>query len=356
MKGITEKWVERGAPGERVDEVAARTLQGRLDAVLHFLPLATEKAEEDREYVHQMRVWARRATAAVRLYDDLLPRRRSSWLRKQLKRVRRAANDARDCDVLLERLKKQTSRGAQRWLETVRAERARAQKAIIAIHERLGRDRRFERRIDKLVQRARDRGDEKAGEPAPSFVDWAREHLRPVVERFFDAVPADPGDEAALHRFRIRGKELRYALELLAGAFPEQVRTELYPTVEAMQDRLGEINDLATAKARLQLNIQFATGRSEAGSWRRLLANEQQQFDRARRAFQDWCSPQMLQDLQTGPEGLPDRRSAGGRVRHGVAGRALWPGTSGPGGSRRGEADVLPPGGETLASPSWEGA
>ena len=44
------------------------------------------------------------ATAALRLYDDLLPRRWCLWLQKQLKRVRRAANNARDCDVLIERL------------------------------------------------------------------------------------------------------------------------------------------------------------------------------------------------------------------------------------------------------------
>lgn len=115
MEGVTEKWVEGIAPEERVGEVASRTLQGRLGAVLHYLPLAAEKADEDLEHVHQLRVWARRATAALRLYQDLLPRRRLCWMRKQLKRVRRAANGARDCDVLLERLKKPTGRGAQRW-------------------------------------------------------------------------------------------------------------------------------------------------------------------------------------------------------------------------------------------------
>jgi CHAD domain-containing protein len=296
-----DKWVE-GAPRDRVEDVACRALKARLAAVQHYLPLAAEKAEEGVEYVHQLRVWARRATAALRLYEELLPRRRLCWVRKQLKRVRRAANDARDCDVLLERLKKQSGHGPARWRETVRAERAEAQEAVAAVHERLGRDRRFARRVEMLLQRVRGR-EAKAGGPTTPFGDWAREHLRPVVERFFRAVPADRTDEAALHPFRIRGKELRYAVELLAGALPERVRTELYPAVEAMQDRLGEINDLATAKDRLRHKVEVARG-SEAAPWRRLLANEQRQLDRARQDFWEWCASHLLQDLRAGFEAV----------------------------------------------------
>jgi hypothetical protein len=65
MKGITKKWVE-GAAAERVGEVAARALRGRLAGVLHYLPLAAQMAEEDPEHVHQLRGWARRSTAALR--------------------------------------------------------------------------------------------------------------------------------------------------------------------------------------------------------------------------------------------------------------------------------------------------
>src|SRR5205807_197113 len=79
----------------------------------------------------------------------------------------------------------------------------------------------------------------------------ARAGLRPLVEAFLAAAPAAAADDAALHRFRIRGKELRYALELLAGAFPATFRDELYPVAAALQERLGLVNDLATAQRRL---------------------------------------------------------------------------------------------------------
>jgi hypothetical protein len=121
---------------------------------------------------------------------------------------------------------------------------------------------------------------------------------------FFDAVPSDLSDESALHQFRIRGKELRYGVELLAGAFPERLRTELYPAVEAMQDRLGEMNDMAVAKARLQHQIETAGRTSETAGWRRLLAGEEKQLDRAKKAFWEGCTLHDLQYLRAGFESL----------------------------------------------------
>jgi CHAD domain-containing protein/uncharacterized protein Yka (UPF0111/DUF47 family) len=311
-----EKWIAGVAAGDRPSDVAVRTLQNRLGAVLQLLPLAAEKAEEDISYIRELRVWTRRATAALGLYEDLLPRRRFSWMKKQLKRIRRAANDARDCDVLIERLRKQpSSRGTKRWLEAVRAEREEAQKAVVDAHERLRRGDRFARRIDKLLQRVRSRGEEEAGAASARFGDWSGQRLRPLVELFFGAVPFERTDEAALHQFRVRGKELRYAMELLAGAFPDEFRTRLYPTIEAMQDRLGEINDLASAKARLHQKLKAASG-SKLAAWRRLLASEQAQFSQARQAFWDWCFPRLLQELRHGFEALLDRSTQPGNPRN----------------------------------------
>jgi CHAD domain-containing protein len=312
---MTEKWVEGGA-AERVGEVAARALQGRLAAVLHYLPLAARKAEEDPEHVHQLRVWARRATAALRLYEGLLPHRRCAWLRKQLKRVRRAANDARDSDVLLRRLQKQTpSRARKRWREAVQAERAEAQEAVVAVHAQLGRGHRFARRVAGLLRRVRPRRGGKAAAAPARFGDWARKRLRAAAAEFFAAVPASRTDQAALHRFRIRGKKLRYAMELLAGAFPQEFRTWLYPTIEALQDRLGDINDLATATARLERQIEAAGPSSQATSWRRLLARERAQLAQACERFWEWCTPQMLQQVQGGFEAVLTQPARAGASR-----------------------------------------
>lgn len=299
----TEKWIPDVSPADRTIDVAALTLERRLGALLYYLPLAAKRADDDTTYVHQLRIWARRSTAALVLYEDWLPRRRCAWLKKQLQRVRRAANDARDCDVLIEGLAKEPAgRWVKRWLESTLAERAEAQKLIVAVHKRLWREDRFPRRIDKFLERVRSRSEEKSLSEVDRFGVWAPTRLRPLVERFLASVPVAQADEAALHQFRIRGKQLRYAVEILAGAFAEEFRTRLYPAVEALQDRLGAINDLATAKARLLQKIEAEDDAKAAAGWRRLLADEQRRLDQARREFWDWFTPRMLRELRDGFE------------------------------------------------------
>lgn len=160
MKTVAiEKWILNVTPEERTRDVAVHTLQTRLEAVQDYLPLAAEKAEEDIEYVHELRVWTRRAAAALEMYANFLPRRRAAWIAKQLKRLRLAANDARDCDVLAQRLAQDHSHPeVLRWVDEVRAQRVKAQEPIIAMHERLHRHNRFGHRIEKLLQRVRRRG------------------------------------------------------------------------------------------------------------------------------------------------------------------------------------------------------
>ena len=293
------KWVQGVSPDDRTTAVATRTLQARLAAVLHYLPLAAEKAEADVEYVHLLRVWTRRAAAALKLYASLLPRRRTAWIKKQLKRLRRAANDARDCDVLARHLADDyTHPEAETWAGKVRARRAEAQKPITAINEHLKRDDRFDRRVTKLLRGVRVRRKHRHRPADQRFGDWARASLRPLVETFFAAVPAHRTDMAALHAFRIRGKELRYSMELLAEAFGPDFRENLYPLVETLQDRLGALNDLATAQTRLRKWIDEADSPTEAEHLQKLLAEEQARFEHERREFVNWFTPPLQQQLR----------------------------------------------------------
>src|SRR5271157_3365465 len=300
---LPEKWINGVTTGDRTGDVAMRSLQNRLGAVLQVLPLAARKAEENIEYVHQLRVWARRASAALEIYEDLLPRRRCAWMKKQLKRVRRAANDARDCDVLIERLRTERSCDAARlWLDELRADRAEKQEAIVTAEERLSRGQRFARRGEKLLQRLQSRDEDSGGAASSPFGDWAPDRLRPLVDQFHAAVPSDRTDDTALHQFRIRGKQLRYVMELLAGAFSEELRTNLYPAIEAIQDRLGVINDLATSINRLARKLEVATDTAEEELWQRLLVSHRALLEEARQTFWDWCDSQRLEELRKGFE------------------------------------------------------
>jgi len=295
QKTLADKWVAGIRPDDGPVEAAALTLRHRLEAVQHFLPLAAYEADQDVEYVHQLRVWSRRAAAALNLYLEFLPRRRATWVKKQLKRIRRAANDVRNCDVQIMRLNQDASDQAACWIEKLRAERTEAQKPLTAICEKLEDSDRFRRRCTKMLDRVRIRMKDEAQPPTVRFADWARTALQPVVERFFEAVPSDDADERRLHLFRIRGKKLRYVMEILASAFSLEFREELYPIIEALQDKLGLINDLVVSSARLGEHPD-GSAKSDADQ-SNLQEKELARLDQAREEFRLWWTAAFQQTL-----------------------------------------------------------
>ena len=93
------KWIEAKSADEYAPDVARRAIGPRPRTLWNWLPLAAKNADDDVEYVHQLRVASRRAMAVLEIFDAMLPRKRSKWLTRQLKRIRKAAGDARDLDV-----------------------------------------------------------------------------------------------------------------------------------------------------------------------------------------------------------------------------------------------------------------
>jgi CHAD domain-containing protein len=304
MKGVLlAKWLRRMPASGQLSVVVASTLKDRLAVVLQLLRLAAETGGCHAESIHKLRVSSRRAAVSLGLYRDLLPRRRQLWLKKWLKRIRRAANDPRDCDVIIERLgNEQCCAWSRRWLEEVCVERETTQHAIVRVYEQLRNGRRFARQTDRLVRRVRWLGKDNPVAGRARYGHWALKRLRPMVDQFFKAAPADRCDEIALHDFRIRCKKLRYAIELVAGALPDECGGRLYATITATQRRLGDINNLAVATARLQCKLTDATGPVEADAWGRLLTAEQRLLTEARYSFWDWFTPEILQELREGFE------------------------------------------------------
>ncbi len=288
----TGKWIEGTTPEQPVTAAARLAVRLRLKLVEHYLPLAAWEAEADREYVHQLRVATRRANAALGIFADLLPKRRLKKLKRQVHRVRHAANDARDLDVLISRLKVSAEESPDpAWkdlLRELKTRRDHAQPPIRKIDKKL-RDWEFRKKVRGIVRKVKLRGE--AGEQAvPTFVDAARRSLTPLVEAFFAAIRGPLDELPAMHQCRIRGKKLRYAMEIFAGAFAPEFRTELYAQIEQVQELLGQINDHATAYH--QFTDWLAAEPAE--ETRRLLSDlqlkEQVSLEQARQEFLTWWS------------------------------------------------------------------
>lgn len=278
------KWLTGTAPDQPWSAAGREALESRCALVWHYLVQAAKPGEHSADDVHQLRVWARRAVTAFDAYADLVPRRKGAWLRKQLKRLRRAAGEARDLDVLAERLARGAAkRPASRTLAELDELRRKARRPIRRLWRRLKR-KGYRDRVAAVLERLRYRGDG----PEPAFGRGARQSLRRISDQFCRRAAGNLAEPLELHAFRIAGKRLRYALELFSGAFGPEVRDELYPQVEDLQELLGKINDCASAIERLEGWSRSADDAEHRGELVRLVASERSALRRARRRFDNW--------------------------------------------------------------------
>ena len=241
-----DKWVEGLYPEITIADAARIALRHRLQAVLEFLPLAAERSDENLEFVHLLRVWSRRSMAALNLYKKVLPKKKWRCLQKKLKRIRDIAGDARDLDVQLSQIVAEESWESKTFVVGIRRRREKAQRPIQRCCDSMRRRSRLAKLLMKMLKNI-----SRNGELNPLFGLWAQDALRRVVESAHHAFPGDTNDLRAMHRFRTRVKDLRYAIELLAPAFPIELTDSVYPLIEELQDSLGTINDHAVAISRL---------------------------------------------------------------------------------------------------------
>lgn len=299
------KWISVESLGEPVTRVARRAIKARLRWLWSRLPVAVKHGGNDPESVHQLRVATRRAQAAMETFAPYLPPRRAAWFDRQAKRIRHAAGEARDLDVLADRLKNELaenrSAAATALFERIATARRQSQPEIAAVYHRLL-TRKFDQRIDKLVRRVRFRharakdpcggdscecgaadgeGQESVMSPGacgcgrkPSIAEAARARMRQLVDEWFYAAEADLSDTHRLHLFRIAGKRLRYAMEIFASALGSNCRKTLYPLIADLLERLGQINDHVSSEARLQIWLSETEQPEERAILSRLLSSD----------------------------------------------------------------------------------
>lgn len=292
-------------------QVARRTLRKRLDAVWTELQAAAgDRPDADR--VHRLRVATRRTLAAVDAFSDLLPAKRRDWFAKRLRRLRRAAGEARDLDVLTDRLGREVAGpqspvaglAARDRLVAMLARRQAASRGPI----RQMRDAllagdwhgRTERLLDRVGSRGQDR----------PFADFARRRFRPLVASFFATADHRLRSAAELHRLRIEGKKLRYAMEIFACVFPVREGVRCADALERLQETLGDFTDHAVAADRLRRWGRSAGIGMQHHTLAALHDVEAARADKARKAFAKWWSPNRRRRLRRALERTLRRRCA----------------------------------------------
>lgn len=290
------KWIDNLGPGVDVAEAARQVLGVRFRVVRDCLPSALHQAADDTEHVHQLRVATRRADAALRIFEALLPRKAYKHARRVLRRLRRAAGAARDWDVFLQDLltwKQRQPAGDHPGIDLLAGyalgQRAAAQKELEGVGR--GQEEGFEALLADTLKAVRDPhpSDEKA-----TLGALARTTLTVLEGNLEAAAAADLKDYARLHQVRIAGKRLRYALEVFVDCLPPHVRATLYPRVEEMQEILGRANDSHGASQRLSA-LKDQLRHVLDGDWQRLqpgiehlLQFHRRRLPRERQRFLKW--------------------------------------------------------------------
>jgi CHAD domain-containing protein len=282
------KWLNDIEPDDPVHRVARQAIRLRLAAVVHYLKAAGKKSRRE-EAIHQLRIWTRRAAAALRLFEPLVPRSAGKKMKKSLRMLRAAAGEERDCDVLLERLQAgeiQPPRAILRGLKRCRRE-ARAK--LAALRKKKLRRGKLADQCDKLTG-ALAVSKRHSTSALPPFPFWCRAQLALLGEQFFELAGDRLANDAKLHELRIAGKRLRYALELAPAALPARAHRRLYESLSALQERLGTVCDHLSAVAQLKEWLHSAKARKDREALQSQIDREQKQLKRDRRQFLRWWS------------------------------------------------------------------
>lgn len=314
MKGSRQKrsWLVLESGSTPVGRVASRTIRGCLDAVWSELARAVRDSG-DADSVHRLRVATRRTLAAFDAFRSLLPPKRRNWFAERLSEVRRAAGDARDLDVLTGRLAAPPEGGRQ-----PRSKATAARKRLVAMLTRQRDDSRapirelhgrllaagWDDRVEDLIARI------PSGTRQPTFAVYAREHFKPLVDRFFAKADRKLRSDDDVHRLRIAGKKLRYAIEIFAPVIPQRDRVRCQDALERLQETLGEFTDHASAADRFRrLSRDGRTG-LDHDALATLQRTESALAAEARKAFVKWWDGERRRDLRRTIERSIGRRSA----------------------------------------------
>lgn len=208
----------------------------------------------DVETVHQLRVGARRLRALLKLFGRVDAGVRRPPFLPALRMLVDAAGDARDLDVRLDTTLPKLAAGddpaaVAELARHYSSERDRARQHLLAVAND-PRTAALMIAIDGWIARLPDLDDSRLAVPvtklAPRLLDDCARRLRRKGRRLAKLEPE------ARHAARIAAKELRYAGDGLASLYAADASRPWLHALAALQDVLGELNDLAVLDARLQ--------------------------------------------------------------------------------------------------------
>jgi inorganic triphosphatase YgiF len=226
-----------------------------LACLRHFrLNEALVMEKQDPSALHQTRVAMRRLRSAFILFRPVIADEEYERLREEIRWFTNQLGDARNSDVLLKRFSGDKKNEAAEMLrERLQAERESAYAAVL---EALGSRQLRVMMIDLVAWIETGKWRSASGMAAMPLPDFASGRLdkrwRKVKKGGAALTQLDPEPR---HQLRIEVKKLRYAVEFLASLTKSGEAADkqgaFVAALEEMQEQLGELNDVETARIML---------------------------------------------------------------------------------------------------------
>ena len=239
---------------------------------------------DDPDHIHDLRVASRRLESALKSFASLLPTNQRRRLKKQVRSIRRAAGQLRDLDVLLLQLTKSpVDSGEEVVISALREER---QLLAQDLTRRLSHEE--QERLRRRLQDIAGSGCNGSYESTTGLSEWAAAQVQPTSSRFLDAAQGDLLKTKDLHQLRLRGKQLRYSLELFQTQLDRNRVSRALKALRDIQERLGDMNDHSSAHQLLSEVAALPPDETVRKIARRMARQEKRFLKRDRRRFLKW--------------------------------------------------------------------
>jgi inorganic triphosphatase YgiF len=235
--------------------------------------------DDTAEAVHQMRVGIRRLRAAISLFADMLAGPPTEKITDQLKTLGRALAAPRELDVFVERVVAPAQgRDGRRDgdLAPFAADMDRRRRSAFADAKSVVAGEHFRKLMldtlawieagdwtrsdDELIGQFRERP---IAEASVDMLDRLTKKIRKKTDKL------EQLDPRQRHKLRINAKKLRYGADFFAGVFSakrqRRRRRKFVKRLKAIQDVLGDLNDIATHRRLTRKSIEAGVARQRAG-------------------------------------------------------------------------------------------
>jgi len=286
--------LEKGATVAEAFQAVARLALGQITE-----NAAALRAGPGPEAVHRLRVGVRRLRSALTTFKPILDGEGLETVKAELKWLGHACDAARNLDVFTEATLKPAGLGPEPppGLHGLRKAVESARRAAWGEAAQAAASDRFRALVIEAaawIETGAWREGAAAQEPVKPFARHAlKRHWKKLRRR---GRAARGGDDAARHHLRIEAKKLRYAAEALRGLFDGKRADHCLRRIKALQEALGDLNDLVTAEpllAKLSLSSEAAFAAGELVGLKvaqkpRLLAQADKALDRLDAAEPFW--------------------------------------------------------------------